>query len=271
VAPRPGSLADRLATAQSVLVVEDEPDIANFLAAFFRASGMGMAHVNPSRVHDVIEAALDHQVACVLLDINLAGLSGLDVLAELRVHPRLGTLPVVVVSALVDADTMNRARQLGVTAYVPKPFAVADLFDQVVRLLEGDGAVPAAGVLGRADLEAEIDVALAVAAHDPTMPVGFALVRVRGPIEPVAEALHAALPLDAVLGRSEADELAVLLPGADATSVVAVLGRALQGCRTRVGVAVAPDHATTSDELYMAADAALAEAAERGEPVAVAR
>jgi len=265
--PRPGSLAARLDVAIDVLVVEDEPDIANFLAAFFRASGMGMVHVNPRTPDDVIDAAVEHRVTCVLLDIGLNGLSGLDVLAAIRSHHRLARLPVIVVSAYNDATTTARARELGVTGYVAKPFAVSDLFDQVVAVMSGDGALPDAGVVARAALDDEL--AIALSSREPA--VGFALVRVRGAVEPVAEALAARLPHGVVVGRSADDELAVLLPETDARAAADLLRRALEGHRAVAGVAAVPDHATTSDELYMAADAALAEAAERGTAVTLAR
>jgi CheY-like chemotaxis protein len=265
--PKPGSLAARLDTTTDVMVVEDEPDIANFLAAFFRASGMGMVHVNPRSVDEVVDAAIEHGVSCLLLDIGLNGLSGLEVLAAIRRHDRLARLPVIVVSAYNDAATIGRARELGVTGYFPKPFAVAELFDQVVAVMSGNGALPDAGVLGRADLEEELAVALS--GREPA--VGFALVRVRGAVEPVAEALTSRLPRGSVVGRSAEDELAVVLPDTDAPSAVGLLTEVLDGYRAVAGVAAVPDHATTGDELYMAADAALAEAAEYGPTVAVAR
>jgi CheY-like chemotaxis protein len=266
--PKPGSLANRLDASMAVMVVEDEPDIANFLAAFFRASGMDMIHVNPRTADEVITAAEKHAISCMLLDISLDRLSGLDVLADLRKHKTLASLPVIVVSAYTDSKTVNRARELGITAYVPKPFSVGNLFEEVMAIVAGDGALRDSGVLGRSDLEGELDLALTAGELEP---VGFALVRVRGAVEPVAQALSAGLPRDAVLGRSAPDELAVLLPGVDATGAVEVITRALAGHAAVAGVAAAPDHATTSDELYMAADAALAEADERGRPVAVAR
>jgi DNA-binding response OmpR family regulator len=268
VPPKPGSLADRLATSTAVLVVEDEPDIADFMAAFFRASGMDMVHVNPRTTADVLTVAERERITCVLLDINLGRLSGLDVLAELRAHRTLASLPVIVVSALSDRKTIERARQLGVTGYVAKPFSVSSLFEEVMAVVSGDGALRDSGVLGRSDLDGELELALG---DVETEPVGFALVRVSGAVEPVAEALSAKLPRDAVVGRSAPDELGVLLPGVDARAAVRVLAIALDGQRAVAGVASAPDHATTSDELYMAADAALAEAADRGYTIEMAR
>jgi CheY-like chemotaxis protein len=135
VSPRPGSLADRLSASTAVLVVEDEADIAALLGAFFRASGVGLAHVNPSVVEDVLDAIGEHDPSCVLLDINLAGFSGLDALVAIRRNPVRRDLSVVVVTADMRPETRRRAEELGVSAFVQKPFSVSALFDQVVALV----------------------------------------------------------------------------------------------------------------------------------------
>lgn len=140
MSPRPGSLADRLSSTTTVLSVEDEPDIAGLLAAFFKASGQGLVHVDPRSVDDVLTALETHTPTCVLLDLNLAGLSGLDVLEAIRADARYRDLPVVVVTADSRPVTRTRADQLGATAFVPKPFNVVELFDQVAAL---SGSAPA--------------------------------------------------------------------------------------------------------------------------------
>jgi CheY-like chemotaxis protein len=268
--PRPGSLADRLATTTAVVVVEDEADIAAFLGAFFRASGMGMVHINPPNPTDAVEAIAAEAPACVLLDINLAGCSGLDVLAGLRADPRMGTVPVVVVSADSSAGTMEEARRLGATDYVAKPFSVSDLFDLVSGLASGNAAQPSNAA--RAELDDRLTRLLHKAGQTEE-PVSFALIRSGGGDDRVLAALRAALPDDAVFGPGDDDEIAVIVPGSDAHTTTGTLAHVLAGVAStaRAGVAGAPDHATTGDELYMAADAALAEAVEQDQPVLTAR
>jgi DNA-binding response OmpR family regulator len=271
MSPRPGSLADRLATTTTVVVVEDEPDIAAFLGAFFRASGVGLAHVNPVSAADALEAIASHDPACVLLDINLAGFSGLDVLAEIRADARLRAVPVVVVSADSSAATVDEAHRLGVSDYVAKPFSVSELFDQVARLIEGPSAAP--GLIARAELDDRLTRLIRKASQNEE-PMSFALIRAGDDSDDrVVAALRAALPSDAVFGPGDDDEIAVIVPGSDARTTTGTLADVLAGvfATARAGVATAPDHATTGDELYMAADAALAEAVEQDRPVLTAR
>ncbi|HZQ87698.1 MAG TPA: response regulator, partial [Acidimicrobiales bacterium] len=120
--PRPGSLASRLGPEEAiVLVVEDEPDIASFLSAFFRASGTEVVHLDPASADEVVERAAALHVACALVDLNLSGLSGFDVLEAFAADERVADLPVIIVTADARPATQERAAALGAVGFVPKP------------------------------------------------------------------------------------------------------------------------------------------------------
>lgn len=270
--PRPGSLSARLATRTTVIVVEDEADIAGFLGAYFRASGLEMVHVNPRGPEEVVDAVRAHEAACVLLDLNLVGFSGLDVLDRFRHDPLLSDIPVVVVSARTEAA--GKCQDLGARAFVAKPFNVSDLFDQVAAMVSADassaaapGSAPSAPALTTDELEERIGRALLRAHRDGT-PLSLVLVQAVA----LAEGrLRAGLPSDALVGCTGPDEFAVLLPGTTAPEASSTVGAVLESLDARAGVASAPEHASTIDELYMAADAALADACDSGRAVATAK
>jgi len=303
--PRPGSLASRLGDSSTVVVVEDEPDIATFLGAFFRASGTEVVHLNPATVAEVVDAAVERAAACALVDLNLDGLSGFDILEALHHDPRVSALPVVIVTADARQATRERAVSLGAAAFVPKPFNVKDLFATVRALVEGDPLLPEetdqratvrrgalrGGILPSGVLQHEIETAI-VLARRARVPVALALIRVIGAAagQPavtaeLASKLDGSLKGAEVLGASAADELAMLFPAEDASAARQRIEEALGASPLELalpagrvvnadwaaGVASCPTHATTSDELYMAADAALADAVETGRPVATAR
>ena len=269
MSPRPGSLADRLSSTTAVLVVEDEPDIAALLGAFFRASGMGLIHINPSTVEEVLDAIAEHQPSCVLLDVMLGGLSGLDVLAAIREGSR--TLPVLIVSADARPATRKEAEGLGVTDFIAKPFSVSVLFDQVAALAEQDAA--GGGSHGAAPSDPTVRLAEHLARASEHSPLSFALVQAGDREASVIEGLRRCLPDDTVIGASVDGEIPVIVPGVGVAAIAAALATCLPECgpAVRAGVAEAPASASTADELYMAADAALAEAVEHGHPVVGAR
>ncbi|MGH9275782.1 MAG: diguanylate cyclase domain-containing protein, partial [Acidimicrobiales bacterium] len=145
-------------------------------------------------------------------------------------------------------------------------------------------------------VEARLVDELTVAA--PDRPAAFALVRLLTLAEIVASVGNEGgdyvarelvrrgrdlLPGDAALGFTRTDELAVLLPGLTAEEAAKVLTFAIDSLdevrlpggaevplRYAVGLAAYPEHASDADGLYMAADAALADAVDRNETLAVA-
>jgi DNA-binding response OmpR family regulator len=118
-----------------VLVVEDECDIATFLGAFFRASGLEVVHIDPMMPGEVVAAVHEHRPACMLLDLRLQGFSGLDVLAQLRAEPSMRALPVVVFSGDGTPERRAEAQVFDVAAFVTKPFSVKDLYALVSGLV----------------------------------------------------------------------------------------------------------------------------------------
>lgn len=310
---RPGSLAARLASPATVLVVEDEPDIAAFLGAYFRASGVGLEHVDPESVSDVRDAIERWKPACVLLDLHLRGLSGLDVYRWMRADPAHALLPVIMVTADSRVSVKEEALHGGVDGFVTKPFNVKNLFALVQDRMAGArsraeltsspsnaDAVTGVGTHGwvRDRLADEIALAGRTGA-----PAAFALVRVRSladtnrevgyaagdvVLRAVADRLRSSLPAPAVLGRNAGAEFAVVLPGSAGSGAASVLRDAIDTAgddvvvhaggavpvRLAAGVAAFPEHGATPDEVYMAADVALADACDSlpaDDPVAVAR
>lgn len=299
---RLGSVARRLAATERVLVVEDEHDIADFLRAYFRASGYDLVHIDPNTPLEVLDALDAHRPDCVLLDLNLRGFNGVEAYRLLRTDERYALLPVIVVSARPDAHDLLSGVG-GVDAFVTKPFNVNTLADLVAeriasaaQLREDTASDPVTGLLGQDYVEARLADELTVVA--PDRPAAFALVRLRSGQE-IATAVgaegsayvvrelvrrtRALLPADAALGLTRGDELAVLLPGhtsagaadalqvaVDALGPVLLPGGAEVELRLAIGVAGFPEHATDADGLYMAADAALADAVDTGAPIAVA-
>ena len=297
-----GSVARRLAATEHVMVVEDEQDIADFLRAYFRAAGYAFTHIDPDTPLDVVRALDEHKPDCVLLDLNLRGFSGVDAYRLLRSEDRHAMLPVIVVSARPDARELLSAVG-GVDAFVTKPFNVNTLADLVAEriasaaeLRDGTASDPVTGLLGQDYVEARLADELTVAA--PDRPAAFALVRLLSAAEitttvgsdgsdyvarELVRQARELLPPDAALGLTRTDELTILLPGCTSAVAVDVLreatrtidqvqlpGGAQVEIRLAVGVAAYPEHAGGADELYMAADAALADAVDRGQPVSVA-
>jgi two-component system response regulator VanR len=108
--------------AETVLVVEDDASIADFVTAALKEHGYVAAWAR-----DGEEALMRfHQVSpqAVLLDLMLGRVSGLDVLSALR---RVAALPVIVVSAKDDEEVIVEAFERGADDYITKPFSTREL------------------------------------------------------------------------------------------------------------------------------------------------
>ena len=110
-----------------ILIVEDDADIAQLLARRLRSYGHVVSTAPSARLAMNV-VGLDFPANVVVLDVNLPGMNGFDLLTELRRHPELDdpTLPAVFLSSSVDEENIARAHSLG-CVYLTKPFVSGEL------------------------------------------------------------------------------------------------------------------------------------------------
>ena len=116
-----------------VLVVEDEPHIAEAIRFILRRDGWAVETANDG-AQALARVAADRPDV-VLLDLMLPGQSGLDVLQALRAQPALADLPVILLTARGQAGARDLAREYGASLYMSKPFANGDLLAAVRQLV----------------------------------------------------------------------------------------------------------------------------------------
>jgi CheY-like chemotaxis protein len=127
--------------ARRILVVDDQPSIRRLLE-----TGLGDAGAEVYTATDGAAALAlleTHDPELVLLDLNMPGVSGWDVLETLRASARHARLPVVLQTSADDFHSFERARRLDVAAFVSKPFRLGEVVKTCRRVL--DGAVPLKG------------------------------------------------------------------------------------------------------------------------------
>jgi two-component system OmpR family response regulator len=114
-----------------ILVVEDEPDLANALARSLEDEefAVDISRDGEDGLHRGAEVDYD----AIVLDLLLPRLSGWDVLAALRARGR--TTPILVLSALDQVDDRLRGLNGGADDYLTKPFVVAELVARLKALI----------------------------------------------------------------------------------------------------------------------------------------
>ncbi len=116
-----------------ILVVEDQDSIRRMIEALVHARGYEVEAVASGT--KAIDVAMIRPPDLVLLDLMLPGqYDGFEVCRRLRTDPGTKNVPVVIISALDDADSRARASQAGATAYYTKPFSPIALLKEIDRL-----------------------------------------------------------------------------------------------------------------------------------------
>ena len=128
-----------------ILIVEDEPRIASFVAKGLRADGYVATVAADGR--EGLERALSGEFDLMVLDIGLPGLNGFEILDQLRSQG--SHLPVIVLTARDSVTDTVSALEGGADDYMPKPFRFAELLARIrLRLRQsGDPAPPHHDVL----------------------------------------------------------------------------------------------------------------------------
>lgn len=116
-----------------ILVVEDQDSIRRMIEALVHARGYDVEAVASGT--KAIDVAMIRPPDLVLLDLMLPGqYDGFEVCRRLRADPATKNVPVVIISALDDADSRAQASEAGATAYYTKPFSPIALLKQIDRL-----------------------------------------------------------------------------------------------------------------------------------------
>jgi two-component system response regulator len=123
---------------RTILLVEDSPDDLALAEAAF--AELGLEHRLQAVIdgEEALEVLLGGEPSTwsaradlVLLDLQLPGIDGFEVLRRLRADPRVGVVPVVVLTSSVEDEDVLTCYRLGANSYVRKPTD----FDEFVPML----------------------------------------------------------------------------------------------------------------------------------------
>jgi CheY-like chemotaxis protein len=114
---------------KTVMIIEDEPDIAELFAEMMRLNGYHVLKTYTSTPAMTLIAQEKPDV--IILDIMMPDISGLEVLRYIRGEPTLAATPVIIVSAKSMPTDIEDGLEAGATVYLTKPVSYADLKDAV--------------------------------------------------------------------------------------------------------------------------------------------
>lgn len=123
----------------SILVVDDSEDGRRLLIQFLQLSGYSEVKSSISAedafnmlglAGDSIEANTRH-IDLILMDIMMPGVDGIDACKRIKSSPALADVPVIMVTALGEADMLERAFSAGASDYITKPVRSVELLARV--------------------------------------------------------------------------------------------------------------------------------------------
>lgn len=121
--------------SKRILAIDDEPDVLEIVRAVVATKGYEV--VTASGGEQGLQIAEEQRPDLIICDLMMPRMSGLEVLKRLKRHQRLRTVPVIIVSALGDAERPPEfwVKSLGIDDYVMKPFDPLDLLGRVEYVL----------------------------------------------------------------------------------------------------------------------------------------
>ena len=119
--------------AQHVLLIEDEPNIAEAIRFLLSREGLRVSHASEGSAALVL--LRQDRPDLVILDHMLPGMSGLEILSALRADPENRELPVMMLTARGQSRVGELALQLGATRFMAKPFSNAEVIENVRALV----------------------------------------------------------------------------------------------------------------------------------------
>jgi DNA-binding response OmpR family regulator len=128
-------------TVPKIVVVDDDHEILKLIAMLLRRIGAEAWTFYDGR------AALKYLAAqtpdLIILDLMLPDIDGLQILRQLRAQQEFDRVPVLILSAKADPDTIRDGLDLGADGYITKPYIANTLIDKVrLMLLSGRHARP---------------------------------------------------------------------------------------------------------------------------------
>lgn len=138
-----------------ILVCDDEPDITALVAYHLARAGYRVSTAATGT--EALKAAREQRPDVVVLDLMLPGLSGYDVLKELRAREETRDVGVILLTARRDEPDRIQGLSLGADDYLTKPFSPQELTLRIGALLRRLGAPAVAGGSALAEGDLVVD------------------------------------------------------------------------------------------------------------------
>lgn len=124
-------------TKGKILIVDDEPDLVEMVKARLEAGGYEV--ISACDGTEGLKKAIGQQPRLIILDIIMPHMDGYLVLERLKANSSTRRIPVVMLTARGDTQSIFKAQELKADDYLIKPFKSEELLSSVIRNISSEG------------------------------------------------------------------------------------------------------------------------------------
>lgn len=118
---------------KKILIVDDEKSICQLLSHFLEGQGFSVTTtLDPLQGLDTVKAV---QPDLVILDVNMPGMDGWQILQTLKSSPRTAGIPVIMCTGRDMIKDIETADAMGAAAYITKPFELERVLHKITAVL----------------------------------------------------------------------------------------------------------------------------------------
>ena len=121
-------------TTRRILIIDDEYDIRAVAQLTLKTVAGWDVSIAASGAEGLRQAA-DEQPEVILLDVMMPDMDGIETFRALQANPATQSIPVILMTAKVQAEEQRQFTEIGVAGIIPKPFKAMKLPDQIAKTL----------------------------------------------------------------------------------------------------------------------------------------
>lgn len=120
-------------TTHKLLLVEDEEELVSIVQTYFRDEGYEVRVALNGE--EGLKAVQDFKPDVIVSDVKMARMDGFEFYEALQKLPEAAKIPFVFLTIMDDRSSVERAKELGASAYITKPFDVEELHEKIRELM----------------------------------------------------------------------------------------------------------------------------------------
>jgi len=124
-----------MADKKTILIVDDEPDIVSLTEKFLNLGDFETITSNNGKDALKIIEDLHNELTLILLDVMMPGISGWEVLRNIKNNEKSKNIPVILFTVKSFKEDIQKGKDLGAEGYITKPFSGKDLLAYVKKTL----------------------------------------------------------------------------------------------------------------------------------------